>query len=41
VVDAAEDRLFAPLSTTQRAELLENMWKCTEALPSHVVFDGF
>lgn len=41
VVDAAEDRLFAPLSQAQRAELLDNMWKCTEALPGDVVFDGF
>jgi DNA-binding MarR family transcriptional regulator len=41
VVDAAEDRLFAPLSQAQRMELLDNMWKCAEALPGDVVFDGF
>ena len=41
VVEAAEDRLFAPLSATQRAELLDNMRKCAEALPGEFVFDGF
>jgi DNA-binding MarR family transcriptional regulator len=41
VVDAAEDRLFAPLSAEQRAELLANMAKCTEALPGDIVFETF
>ena len=40
VVDAAEDRLFAPLSAEQRTELLEHMWTCADASPSDVVFDG-
>lgn len=41
VVDAAEDRLFAPLTPRQRAELLENMGKCADALPGEFVFDSF
>jgi DNA-binding MarR family transcriptional regulator len=41
VVDAAEDRLFAPLSAEQRAQLLDQMWACAEASPAEVVFEGF
>jgi DNA-binding MarR family transcriptional regulator len=41
VVDAAEDRLFAPLSAEQRAQLLEHLWACAEASPTEVVFDAF
>jgi DNA-binding MarR family transcriptional regulator len=41
VVDAAEDRLFAPLTNEQRTTLLNHMWACADASPGHVVFDGF
>jgi DNA-binding MarR family transcriptional regulator len=41
VVDAAEDRLFAPLTEDQRALLLEHMWTCADACPGDAVLDGF
>ena len=41
VVDAAEDRLFAPLSTEQRTQLLDHLWACAEASPTEAVFEAF
>lgn len=39
VVDAAEDRLLAPLTPTERAQLLDHMWTCADALPGSAVLD--
>jgi DNA-binding MarR family transcriptional regulator len=40
VIDAAEDRLLAPLTDRQRGQLLEYMRTCADALPGDIVFDS-
>ncbi|SDM67476.1 MarR family winged helix-turn-helix transcriptional regulator [Actinacidiphila guanduensis] len=41
VVDAAEDRLFAPLDPQARAQLLDHLWTCADAVPTDTVYENF